>query len=231
MVRLVVLLLLVASPASATPPPEVLDALDRAMTVLEDPEQVHSYVVKASGYYEKANGKDRHEFETETRITVKADGDHEVESIRAEHDGEPVEPRSREERQAERQGDEEGGSVSFELLVPAGEDLAKYVYGTPEPDGSLLTATFEPAADAGDEEGLARGRLWWDPRALLPVAVEFEAMKNPRFIQSLSNRAELGATGGVPHLRKLVSEGSGGIPGFRRVFTMEMVIEDVRLAE
>jgi len=222
--RLAVLLLAISlpPPALAQPPAEVLDALDRALHALEEPTRVTTYQVTSSGGYAKANGKDAHEFLNVSRITVRADGDHEVEILRNELDGEDVESKRG-------SGDDEGGA-RLELKPPAGEELAQYTYGDPVPDGTLMSATFQPAPGVSPDEGLGIGRLLWDPATLQPVAMEFEPSKNPRFVESLANRLEFGTTGGVLHMRKLYTQGAGGIPGFKRTFTLKLHIEEVVLA-
>lgn len=221
MVRLTILLLIATLPlpAAALPPAEVIEALDRALRILDDPGQVTTYRVTSSGAYAKTNGKDAHEFLNMARITVRAGGEPDIEVLRNELDGEAVDAKG---------GDEEGeGGTKMELKAPAGEDLDKYVYGEPVKAGALMTATFEPAPGVPHEEGMGIGRLVWNPATLQPVAIEFRPSKNPRFVESMTNRLEFGSTGDLLHTRKLETQGVGGIPGFKRTFTLEMVIDEV----
>ena len=221
MVRLTVLLLITALPlpALAQPPAEVLEALDRALLLLDDPGQVMTYRVSSSGGYAKLNGNDAHEFLNVSRVTVRASGEHDIEILQNELDGETIDPKGG--------GDEEEGGTKMELKAPAGEDLDQYVYGEPVPVGGLMTATFEPAPGVAHEEGLGIGRLVWNPATLQPVAIEFVPSKNPRFVESLTNRLEFGSTGDLLHMRRLETQGVGGIPGFKRSFTLDLRIDEV----
>jgi len=223
MIRLAAILalsLLLPCSASALPPAEVLDALDQALRILEDPGQVESYRVTSSGSFAKLNGKDAHDFLNVSRVTVRSDGDHDIEMLRNELDGEAVDP--------EKEGDDgEEGGTKLEIKPPAGEDLDKYAYGESVADGALMAATFEPAPGVAPEEGLGIGRLLWDPQTSQPVALEFAPSKNPRFVQSMANRLEFGSTAGLLHTHKFVSKGVGGIPGFKRSFNLVMRIDEV----
>jgi len=217
-----------ARPALATPPSEVLDALEQALEALSDPAVVSSYHLTTSGNYEKLDGEDRKTFRSVTRIFPGPDGSLTTETISAEHDGEAVE--IGEEGEGRKQGkDGESTSVSFELTPPAGDDLGRYRYGETVADGPRMKANFTPVEGATGD-GLAHGTVWWDPATGQPTRLQFIPVKNPRFVQSLSTLLEFGQTSGLAHIKRIVSSGQGGIPGIKRKFAIEMVFDQVQPA-
>ncbi len=224
------LIVLFAAPgaAFATPPEEVLDALDKGLNALSDPEVVQSYQLSTAGSYEKLNGESRSTFRSITKIIPGPDGQVTTETIMAEHDGEDVTEKGKERESKHGKDDDDGehGSVSFELTPPCGDDLASYEYGESVAEGARMRANFTPKETASGK-GLAHGTVWWDPATGKPTKLQFVPVKNPQFIQTLSTMLFFGSTGGLAHISRVVSSGQGGIPGFKRKFALEMVFDQV----
>ena len=218
--------------AAADPPDETLERLEQALENLADPTQVRAYTLTTVARHARPNGKDAHDEMVVARITVTGEGTTESEILEQVHDGEVVSAEEREEAEKDRHHkhkDEGEKGFSLEFKGPFGEDRQYYVFGETAEAGGLRTATIEPAPDA-KAEGLAIGKMAWDPDSLDPVWIEFTLMKNPRFVQSLSNRIEVGRFSGVLVMKRLVTDGQGGIPGMKRVFHMEVTTSDVQPA-
>lgn len=214
--------------ALATPPDDVLDALDTALKALSDPAVVSSYQLTTAGSFEKPNGKDRKTFRSITKIIPGPDGSVTTETIMEQHD-EDVVTVGHAGGEFNHDDDDGGGghgAVSFELIPPSGEDLDSYVYGETVAEGAQLRANFSPT-EAATGDGLAHGTVWWSASTGKPTKLQFIPVKNPQFLLSLSTMFEFGRTGDVAHMTRIVSSGLGGIPGFKRKFAVEMVFDEV----
>lgn len=226
------LALAVAGPAAADPPDETLERLERALQSLADPGQVQAYTLTTVARHAKPNGKDAHDEKVVARVTVTGEEQTESEVLELLHDGEPVgeeeQDKARKDREKKREEHGEEG-FALEFKAPVGKDRQYYTFGEASESGGLLVATIEPAAGAS-VEGLSRGRIAWDPQTLDPVWIEFTPVEYPQFVQSLSNRLELGRLSGVLVMKRLVTDGQGGIPGMKRVFHMEVTTSDVQPA-
>ncbi len=225
-------LLLPAGAARADPPEETLQRLQMALESLADPAQVRAYTLTTVAHHEKPNGKDAHDEKIVARISVTGKDQTESELLELFHDGEPVS--EEEQRKAQQDRDkkrEDEGNEGFELEFkgPFGEDRQHYTFGETRQAGGLLVATIQPAAGA-TVDGLSTGSMAWDPQTLDPVWIEFTPVENPQFVQALTNRLEFGRFSGVLVMKRLVTDGQGGIPGMKRVFHMEVTTSDVQPA-
>jgi len=218
--------------ASADPPEETLQKLEQALESLADPAQVQAYTLTTVARHAKPNGKDAHDEKVVARIEVTGEGQTESEVLEQLHDGEPVSEEDREKAEQDRKEKrEEQGEEGFalEFKGPFGEDRQHYVFGDTTEKGGLHVATIEPAPGAR-VDGLSTGKLAWDPETGDPAWIEFTPVEYPQFVQALSNRLELGRLSGVLVMKRLVTDGQGGIPGMKRVSHMEVTTSDVQPA-
>jgi hypothetical protein len=215
--------LLILGAALATPPATTLDSLDEALERLADPAQVARFQVTTTVRYADTDGDDAHTEVVVTELSWDARGEQRVTELSHVKDGEAVSQVELEERQRERQEKNgEDGGVSMTLAAPAGDDLARYVYGPTTQQGAVSLARFEPAPGEPEAEDLSTGQLAWDSASGVPLWITFVPVDTPFLVKSLTTRVEIGQTGGKHHTARVHSYGVGGPPLLRKQFDMDM---------
>ncbi len=218
--------LLALNAAQAQPPTDVLQRLDEALDRLNDPAQVDSFMVTTIATYSDLDGDDAHTEVVVTRLSWDAAGAPQLEKISHLRDGQPF---SEEEAAARREksSDDDQAQAELSLAAPAGEDLARYVYGATRQEGGAMVASFEPAPGERSAKDLAAGLLAWDADAGRPLWIQLSPVKKPFMVKSLDNRLLLGESEGRLHTVRITSWGEGGPPLMRKKFRMEMRFSEV----
>ncbi len=218
--------LLLVTSTLATPPGPTLAKLDEALNRLADSAQVERYQVTTKATYSDTDGDDPHTDVVVTELSWDAGGKVVVTKISHLHDGEPFNEEEAEKRREENEQDgEQKGSI--EAALPAGDDLARYRYGTTTSENGLSIAPFEPAPGEPDADDLQTGRVAWDPATGHPRWVEFSPVDKPFMVKHVTTRVVLGETAGKLHTARILSWGVGGPPLMRKKFDLDMRFHDI----
>ena len=218
--------LLLLTGALANPPAPTLDLLDQALERLADPQQVHRYRVTTDATYSDTDGDDAHTDVVVTELSWDAAGEVVVSKISHTHDGEPFGEEDAEQRREDNDQDGEKKS-SVEAALPAGDDLARYRYGTTSGEDGLAIAPFEPVPGQDETDDLQSGRVAWDPATGQPRWIEFSPVDKPFMVKHVTTRLVLGQTDGRLHTARIVSWGVGGPPLLRKKFELDMRFHDI----
>ncbi len=230
LLRLVIALavvVLIAVPVSAEIPPEVAARLEGAVTPGDPKVFTGAYRLLVESVVAKADGADRREMAFESEISVSPGGDEVRRLIRFMVDGEDQTEKHRPKFEASDGGRDRDGE---ELVVPVGEDAARFRVGPVRTVEGEHRVSFEPAPGHLKDANMSRGELAWDPDTLDPLWASLEALRPPRPLRSLTLRLEYGRQDGALYLRRMVSEGRVKILLLERTFFADTRFEDVRPA-
>ena len=241
LVFLATILLLPPSPLTAAPlpPREVTDRLERALKALEPGAFQGTFTLRVTSAVSKPDGSGREDQTEVLEVVQPASGEALTRVIHADASGKDVtasRQREIDHETSSRQGKATSGdskgseSISVTTALPAGEDAALYEFGPPTLEGGLLVASFAPRAGERNRDGVATGRLAWRGDTLDPVWVEARPVKLPKHASELSLRFELGREGELLHLRRMITDGAGGMLWIKRKIHAELEISEVRQA-
>lgn len=230
------------TPAHATgsaPPREVTERLDRALRALDSGSFQGTYTVNVSSVVSKLDGSDREEQTEELEVVQPASGAALTHVVRAHSAGKDVTlKRQREVDEEHRAGAAETGSdgdkspdqLTFSATLPAGENVSSFEFGAPIRDGELLVASFAPRRESRDRDGITTGRMAWRDDTLDPAWIEARPVRLPKRATELQMRFELQREGELLFMRRLVTDGAGGMLWIKRRIHAEVKFSEVHPA-
>jgi hypothetical protein len=225
--------------AAEAPPREVTDRLERGLKALEPGSFQGTYTLEVSSRVSKLDGSDPKPSTERLEAVQPASGDALMHVVHAEEDGKDVTARRQRELKAQqakrharsdKEGGDSSGSVSVSASLPAGEDAARFEFSPPTREGELLVASFSPRPEHREREGITSGRLAWREDTLDPVWVEASPVKLPRHASEVAMRFELDREGELLYLRRVITDGAGGILFIKRRVHAEMEFSEVHQA-
>ncbi len=121
------------------------------------------------------------------------------------------------------------GGDGWKFIHPTGENRKYFAFGPVTREGTLLSASYKPAAmlqaDA-PKDRLTRGTLVWDGARMLPVKFTMAPLKMPPFTSELEFSYEFSESAGVTFPRAIRSAGEGGLLFVRRRFASTSTLSE-----
>jgi hypothetical protein len=230
--------------SAAGPPAVTTDRLAATIDTFVPKEFRGSFTMRSSSVVSKPSGKGREERTEVQRVTVGPDGKHELAIISATENGKDVTEQRRQEAEEQRRkgaapesgdGKGEAGREPAEksggdsgVRLPAGKALAIYAFSAPVEAEGLLVASFEPRPQHRKEEEVLKGKLAWSQDTLDPAWIEFSFADPPTGLAEMTMRFELARVGDSLYVRRMVTDGLGGLLFIKRRFHAEMEVTEMQ---
>jgi hypothetical protein len=208
-----VLIVLGTASLPASPPETTLEALDRALALLESSDVPVSYVMVTKITIGTPSGETIRTIESADRVTLRP-GEHPVrENLYLNDSGEDTDAATG----ASQTGNSDS---SWSFVLPTGGNRALFEFGKTEDKGvTVRSASFEPVRSARRKGGVVKGTLYWDARTLRPLRLEMIPIKNPPFTTKLESSFEFAEQDGFSYPVKARFSGEGGFLFIRRTVT------------